>query len=66
MLNQSAAIPNYIIPIKKGKKEDKQGQFIIQSKTKHKTGLVFMKSKNKQTQMSKLRIPVLDTHSEVE
>ena len=50
----------------KNKKKDKQGQFIIQPKTKHKTGLVFMKSQNKQTQRSKLRIPVLDKHFEVE
>ena len=48
------------------KKKDKQGQFIIQPKTKHKTGLVFMESQNKQTQRSKLRIPVLDKHFEVE
>jgi hypothetical protein len=45
---------------------DKQGQFIIQPKTKHKTGLIFMKSQNKQRQRSKLRIPVLDKHFEVE
>jgi hypothetical protein len=45
-------------------KNDKQGQFIIQPKTKHKMGL--MKSQNKQTQRSKLRIPVLDKHFEVE
>jgi hypothetical protein len=38
-------------------KKDKQGQFIIQPKTKHKTGLIFMKSQSKQTQRSKLRIP---------
>ena len=44
------------------KKKDKQGQFIIQPKTKPKTGLVFMESQNKQTQRSKLRIPVLDKH----
>ena len=50
----------------KNKKKDKQGQFIIQPKTKPKTGLVFMKSQNKQTQRSKLRIPVLDKHFEVE
>ena len=48
------------------KRKDKQGQFIIQPKTKHKTELVFMKSQNKQTQRSKLRIPVLDKHFEVE
>jgi hypothetical protein len=48
------------------KEKDKQGQFIIQPKTKHKTGLVFMKSQNKQIQRSKLRIPVLDKHFEVE
>ena len=52
------------------KKEDKQGQFIIQPQTKHKTGLIirliFMKSQNKQRQRSKLRIPVLDKHFEVE
>jgi hypothetical protein len=51
---------------KRKRKEDKQGQFIIQPKTKHKTGLVFMKSENKQTQRSKLRIPVLDKHFEGE
>ena len=28
-------------------KKNKQEQFIIQSKTKHKTGFVFMKSQNK-------------------
>jgi hypothetical protein len=38
------------------KKKYKQGQFIIQQKT----GLIFMKSK--QRQRSKLRIPVLDKH----
>jgi hypothetical protein len=48
------------------KKKDKQGQFIIQLITKHKTGLVFMKSQNKQAQRSKLRISVLDKHFEVE
>jgi hypothetical protein len=47
-------------------KKDKQGQFIIQPKTKHKTGLVFMKIQNNQTQKSKLRIPVLDKHFEVD
>jgi hypothetical protein len=36
-----------------------KNQFIIQPKTKHKTDLVFMKSQNKQTQRSELRIPVL-------
>ena len=46
--------------------KDKQGQFIIQPKTKHKTGLVFMASQNKQTQWLKLRIAVLDKHFEVE
>jgi hypothetical protein len=35
-------------------KKDKQGEFIIQPKTKHKTSLVFMKSQNKQTQRSKI------------
>ena len=44
------------------KKEDKQGEFIIQPKTKRKTGLVFMKIQNKQTQRSKLQIPGLDKH----
>jgi hypothetical protein len=29
--------------------KDEQGELIIQPKTKHKTGLVFMKSQNKQT-----------------
>ena len=48
------------------KKKDKQGQYIIQPKTKHKTGLIFMKSQNKQRQRSKLQIPVLDKHFEVE
>jgi hypothetical protein len=46
--------------------KDKQGQFIIQPKTKHKTAIIFMKSQNKQRQRSKLRIPVLDKHFEVE
>ena len=46
------------------KKKVKQEQF--QPKTKHKTGLIFMKSQNKQRQRSKLRIPVLDKHFEVE
>jgi hypothetical protein len=46
-------------------KKHKQGQFIIQPKTKHKAGLVFMKCQNKQTQRSKLRIPVLDKHFDI-
>ena len=46
--------------------KDNQGQFIIQPKTEHKTGLIFMKSQNRQTQRSKLRILVLDKHFVVE
>ena len=56
---------SYTTQLDAKQRKDKQEQFVIQPKTKHKTGLIFMKSQNKQRQRPKLRILVFDKHFEV-